>query len=1579
MAKGKRGKKRKVSPSSARKIQISPEQDQPEEAAELKKSVIQDKPAKTTAFFRRLDWIAGFLTALISFGVYLYTLAPDVTLEDSGELAVGSMYAGVPHPPGYPMWTIYSWVFTKILPFSNIAWRVAVSSAFAAALSCGIIAMMVSRGSMLMLEGMAQFRDLAERHRQSICLIAGISSGLVLGFNGFMWSQAVIVEVYTLGILTFAMTLIFMMRWFFMPDKRIYLYLAYFSFGLCFTNHQTLIIAAVGLEILVALADKKLGRDFLVCNCVLYIAGLALSLKTVDDPTSGNHGLFILYNLVGTGLMATLLALTIRMPRTSICVLVGIAYFLIAIIYGIGWEALIDKSQVEGITGLQKAAALSKATVMVKVWALLNILLLAALIAYSWIHHWINPPNKERGLLANWMPMLNTRACWIAGAALYLYMPIASMTNPPMNWAYPRTTKGFWHAFTRGQYDQIDSSSFTRMFINHQHKDDKEKISGFNGGQVRIYLDEAREEFSLSFMAITLIPMAFIPWMRHKDIRWIAGLTGIYISFTLVLIYLINPSASEQNRHLNKVFFAATHLFIAIGLGCGLALLGATIASRFSQLRISLTGLLLLLIGWECYASFKIFNETEFLIPRMATVIGLVLISGLLLLVTASLVAKFEHANKIFIIFPLFIFALLPLRPALNNWSDNEQRDHLFGFWYGHDMFTPPFDVYPEMDQNAILFGGTDPGRFCPTYMIFCESFIAPKNKRDPEFDRRDAYIITQNALADGTYLQYIRAHYNRSAQIDPEFFSEIMKKWNNHSKRILISFFLALGITLGLGIIAFVAIRISMGVKPDITLIGKGIWSMAIISICFIGLSKSVNSSFAEKADSFFIELGESVEKSRRISGVYPKNEINTPSIEDNQIAFHTYYEDARKRMLKRQLLHGEKVTLVVQFQCTNCASSFPAAFNKQSIGALEKITQDGGIPCQTCATRGLTGNKMRGSEPRVQVQGNAAVMAINALLAKNIFNTNRQHEFYLEESFPLSWMYPYMTPYGIIFKLEAEKEFEIASITPPNTSLVGFKPGDTLTPTNTETDTRLSTILPGKFTVGTVSDDGIIKSIHVTNPGKYLIQPANSTYVFSGATNATPARIKVQMEPIPGTPSHRISKARIDADFPGVGYTKGQNLLIQSPFGYKPIQYQGTDQYQKTNPVSFLSVSKVNELGSIMEISIKNDGGRFIAMPPTEYLFTNDSGMTFRAVIDFRRIPKHKERLPEQILENDRKFWSQYSERLIGNWINQETTVEDVCKWARRIYLRRDLTDFKGDPIFVRDNDAQKAFSKLRSAVAALYAWRYGITADHALKEQYAREADFAFRQAFAFGPINPEVSFKYVNFLSARGRFEDAKLIAQTLNDTDPNSDAARVLLPQILLNQERQLVAKREFAKAAEVAFEMAQLDDNNPDHLVRHQYYLRIMQQNRSFISAFNNSPNNVTNFIRAIQLYRGMHKTNEITRAIELFSKKSDVNSMSLTAIKNAYGLIGDWEGKLKADLQLTEHEPDSYAAWFDLSETHIRMKQTNESTQAMLKALNLFEDSEIRAPDIIPILRTNTLLKPLRDQPEIKKILQNN
>src|SRR5262245_26223121 len=82
-------------------------------------------PSPAAPLFRRIDW----LTFLITFGGvmlgYFLTLAPEQTLEDSGELATGSFYAGIPHPPGYLVWTIYTWLWTVLLPIKNVAWRVA--------------------------------------------------------------------------------------------------------------------------------------------------------------------------------------------------------------------------------------------------------------------------------------------------------------------------------------------------------------------------------------------------------------------------------------------------------------------------------------------------------------------------------------------------------------------------------------------------------------------------------------------------------------------------------------------------------------------------------------------------------------------------------------------------------------------------------------------------------------------------------------------------------------------------------------------------------------------------------------------------------------------------------------------------------------------------------------------------------------------------------------------------------------------------------------------------------------------------------------------------------------------------------------------------------------------------------------------------------------------------------------------------------------------------------------------------------------------------------------------------------------
>ncbi|MFM8230173.1 MAG: hypothetical protein ACKOAL_03015, partial [Chthoniobacterales bacterium] len=90
----------------------------------------------------------------------------------------------------------------------------------------------------------------------------------------------------------------------------------------------------------------------------------------------------------------------------------------------------------------------------------------------------------------------------------------------------------------------------------------------------------------------------------------------------------------------------------------------------------------------------------------------------------------------------VYLLPLLPLWTSIQNAPLCSQRDHWFGWDYGRDMLK-------DLPRDAFVFGGTDPGRFVPTYMILGESFVDPKHRKDPDFDRRDLVIVTQNALAD--------------------------------------------------------------------------------------------------------------------------------------------------------------------------------------------------------------------------------------------------------------------------------------------------------------------------------------------------------------------------------------------------------------------------------------------------------------------------------------------------------------------------------------------------------------------------------------------------------------------------------------------------------------------------------------------------------------------------------------------------------------------------------------------------------------------------------------------------------------
>src|SRR5439155_11834540 len=83
---------------------------------------------------------AVFIVALL---LYSWTLAPTVTLTDSGELILAAHGLGVAHPPGFPLWVMLAHL-ASLVPFGNVATRINFSSAVFAALACATLTLVVA-------------------------------------------------------------------------------------------------------------------------------------------------------------------------------------------------------------------------------------------------------------------------------------------------------------------------------------------------------------------------------------------------------------------------------------------------------------------------------------------------------------------------------------------------------------------------------------------------------------------------------------------------------------------------------------------------------------------------------------------------------------------------------------------------------------------------------------------------------------------------------------------------------------------------------------------------------------------------------------------------------------------------------------------------------------------------------------------------------------------------------------------------------------------------------------------------------------------------------------------------------------------------------------------------------------------------------------------------------------------------------------------------------------------------------------------------------------------------------------------
>jgi tetratricopeptide (TPR) repeat protein len=837
-----------------------------------------EQPEHLPHLFKWRDWAVALAAFLIAGGRFLYDMSPEVTLQDSGELVTGAYHLGVPHPPGYPMWALMGWIWRHMIPFGNPAWQICLLSVVTGALVVGVLTLLMSRSTMVLLRSLSWADEVSDNLKHWIALTVGAAVSLTFGFNRGVWLWACVPEMRVLNVFMFVLTACTFFAWMLRPKRHAFLYVTILVYGLGIANHQTIMVmvapflaGAIALELLDALGFQKaaafrdaalvaLKRDWipavgtLVTLVVLMQIGAALpqssrvwvmnhwgefGARLVSFGVAGPKMQWLLGNFVKITLVwwvsSTVLGVLTRVSQFKVAMELVVAVLLSAAAWSfvMAWTGMrmLKEFMPVPLVGMLPLEAVAVLLTVLGIWYLV----------YAWMQRLVN----------GWRALLCTLV-FLIGVGFYAYMPIASATNPPMNWGYSRTPQGFLHHITRGQYERLHPQSlFSREFFIQVNLFTTSVIKQYSlffentGGGIASLAKSASNIINALLLGLVSVGL---PLLAFRDLQararsWLIFVWSAFAIASIGLIMIINPQLDRQNQEICIKFFAPAQGFFAMMFGYGLAFALAGLAARFKQL------------------------------PRPT-----VWVAAALLL-------------------------LLPFIPFYRNWRLCEQRGHDFGYQFGYRMFYPGGD-YPPMDKDAVLYGGTDPGRFVPTYMIFCESRAKAKDRFndshfDPQggrnFDRRDVYIITQNALADSTYMSYIRDHYDFSR---PD--------WNNPA-----------------------------------TLTNRPSWQNRQLGWAWLTLDRAT---------------------------MYPRDPIWIPSELDVQRAFQEYVNGLRNRAPSPE----EQVEVV-----------------------------DG----------------------RVSVKGVAGVMNINGILTKWIFDRNKdKHSFYVEESYVIPWMYPYLEPAGIIMKINKE-----------------------------------------------------------------------------------------------------------------------------------------------------------------------------------------------------------------------------------------------------------------------------------------------------------------------------------------------------------------------------------------------------------------------------------------------------------------------------------------------------------------------------------------------------------------------------
>ena len=197
------------------------------------------------------------IALIFVFCVFISTACPTIYTGDSGETCATGFTLGIGHPPGYPIYTLASKIFTMI-PLGDEAFRVNMLAAFS-----GVIAVLFI--FLLAMEFLA-----LTGAREKYTWIPALIAALGYAFSGTFWFEAVHAKggIYTMAVMVSAAALYFGLK-FYNSGKNKFMYMALYTAAFLPWIHLTASLVTIFVLLIVYIWDA--GRKTVITPAAVVI------------------------------------------------------------------------------------------------------------------------------------------------------------------------------------------------------------------------------------------------------------------------------------------------------------------------------------------------------------------------------------------------------------------------------------------------------------------------------------------------------------------------------------------------------------------------------------------------------------------------------------------------------------------------------------------------------------------------------------------------------------------------------------------------------------------------------------------------------------------------------------------------------------------------------------------------------------------------------------------------------------------------------------------------------------------------------------------------------------------------------------------------------------------------------------------------------------------------------------------------------------------------------------------------------------------------------------------------------------